>query len=130
MTEKVALLLEDEGIIALDVEQSLAGEGYMVVTATSSSAALQWLADNPPPALAVIDVHLSDGPCVEVAVQLARDAVPFVVHTGSMASEHEVFTKGYWLPKPTSSARLLTAVQQAAGARAGASAPSIDLAPC
>ena len=44
MARKVALLLEDEAMIAIEVESSLKDEGFDVVTFDTCGAALDWLA--------------------------------------------------------------------------------------
>lgn len=62
MTDRVALVLEDEALIAMDVGEALAEKGFFVATAISNEAARRWLADNPPPDVAIIDVGLTDGP--------------------------------------------------------------------
>ena len=72
MTDRVALVLEDEALIAMDVSDALMAKGYSAATVGSSDAARHWLSQNPPPDVAVIDVGLSDGPAHQAAAQLVR----------------------------------------------------------
>ncbi|MGV1848176.1 MULTISPECIES: response regulator [unclassified Rhizobium] len=107
------LLLEDEEIIAMDVERTLldaqAGE---VVCLTSCSDALQWLAERTPD-VAVIDIFLRDGECCKAAEILTQRRVPFVVHSARRrvsSPHHLVFLRGTWLSKPVRPAELTQAV--------------------
>jgi DNA-binding response OmpR family regulator len=108
------MLLEDEPIIALDIERSLSGlfpgqpESF-----PSSAAALAWLADNTPDA-AIIDIVLRDGPCSDVAGILVERGVPFVVHSARRAitdEANDVFRAGKWVSKLSDPSDLIDAVQ-------------------
>lgn len=67
------LIVEDEALLALDLEQSLLELGHVVVgTAASSGAALR-LAGATRPDVALVDVHLLDGPTgVEAGRRIAE----------------------------------------------------------
>jgi len=67
----VVLLLEDEALIAMDVEQTLAAEKLAVVCFASAADGVHWLESNTP-ALAVLDIGLIDGDCDEAAATLTR----------------------------------------------------------
>lgn len=96
------LLLEDEALIALDIESSLREEGLSVTSLNSCAAALEWL-QTATPDLAILDIGLTDGPCHDVAEVLVEQNVPFIVHSGDSKSEYEdtPFSKGIWLNKPS-----------------------------
>ena len=116
MTDRVALVLEDEALIALDVGDALAAKGFFVATASSLAAASRWLADNPLPDVAVIDVNLSDGPSHVIAFSLVSKGVPLVVHSGRPGPrlpEDEAFAKAVWINKPSYADALLDAVEKA-----------------
>lgn len=112
------LLVENEPLIALDLEGMLlsvgAGRIHHVV---SSSEALDWLGDHRPE-LAILDVFVKDGPSISVAGQLRQQRVPFLVHSG-----HTKQGSGYgaaladavWLSKPCTEADLVVAIDQALG---------------
>src|SRR4051812_19241315 len=111
---EVALLLEDEPLIAMDVEASLKAEGFAVACLDSCAAAADWLRSNPPPSVAILDVELRDGPCHEVAQRLIDLEVPFVVHSAIPTSltQDGPFAAGVWLPKPSSTGELMETVQE------------------
>lgn len=111
----VALLLEDEPLIAMDAEQTLEGAGFAVVTVTTSAAAHRFL-DRATPAVAIVDIVLRDGPCHTLAERLAQRQIPFVVHSGDQASHHAdtPFAAGTWLGKPAAAEELRAAVTLAA----------------
>lgn len=76
------LLVEDQMLIAMDVEFMLEDAGISrVVTAPSAADALRRLKDFTPD-LAVLDVNLGSGTSAPVAVELKRRGVPFIFATG------------------------------------------------
>jgi DNA-binding response OmpR family regulator len=78
----VLLLAEEEPTIAILLTDKLQLMGYRVAGPFANCAtALAWLATNTPD-LAILDVHLGDGPCTEVAVELRQRNIPFVVCSG------------------------------------------------
>ncbi|WP_281517770.1 response regulator [Ferranicluibacter rubi] len=108
------LLLEDEALIALDVETMLTEIKAGSVTSIASCAdALKWLAHNTPD-IAIIDIFLRDGECIEVANILVERDVPFVVHSARRKvthNSHRIFLKGVWIPKPALPNNLAQAVK-------------------
>ena len=75
------LLLEDEALIALDVEKTLADAELGKATSVASCAgALHWLENNTPD-VAIIDIFLRDGECDEVAEILVKRGVPLIIHS-------------------------------------------------
>lgn len=109
----VALLLEDEPLIALDVEFTLGEAGFDVTTVASCAEALDWL-DVCRPALVVVDIILRDGPCHEVVEQLVADGIPFLVHSGDHPSMHAdtPLVHGRWVSKPSDGAEMVRAAQE------------------
>ncbi|WP_176733363.1 response regulator [Bosea sp. BIWAKO-01] len=108
------LVLEDEPIVALDIECSLSDAGYDVTATFSTNAtAMDWLTANTPD-MVVLDIGLSDGSSVEVAHRLVAGAIPFIVFTGISASDASVdpvFHAGKWLEKPAPPNRIVEVVQ-------------------
>lgn len=104
------IVLEDEMLIAIDVESSLSEAGFNVAIATNCAQAENLLETLTPDAV-VLDVHLSDGECVGFALKLVARAIPFVVHTGSHApARHEIFSRGVVVHKPAASDDLVAAL--------------------
>lgn len=76
------LIVEDQMLIALDLESMLADEGITkVATANSVRQGLEQL-EKSPPDLAILDINLGSTTSFEVAEALARKGIPFVFATG------------------------------------------------
>ena len=109
-----ALILEDEALIALNLQDELQDAGYAVVGPfTDCSAALDWLRTATPD-MAILDATLNDGSCHSVAAELSRREVPFLIYSGhqedrQLLSEFDHIT---WIEKPVSSVVLVQACQQ------------------
>ena len=108
------VVLEDEALIALDVEEALRDAGFKVLAVISSCAdAHKWLETNSPD-VAVLDIELRDGNCAAIASLLHDRNIPFVVHTGSSSEtardEAPIFLKGRWVSKPNGPSELTDAV--------------------
>jgi DNA-binding response OmpR family regulator len=109
----LVLIVEDETMIAMMVEDELVDAGYAVAGpfATCRSA-LAWLSTNTPN-LAVLDMQLQDGSCRDLAVELRRRGIPFVVYSGSIDTHVTELAGAPWVEKPASGKALLDAVTQA-----------------
>ncbi|TCQ29767.1 light-regulated signal transduction histidine kinase (bacteriophytochrome) [Rhizobium sp. PP-CC-3G-465] len=76
------LLVEDQMLIAMDVEGMLSDHGIQkVLTAASADEALAKLATFKPD-VAILDVNLGTGTSIEVAAELTRRDIPFLFATG------------------------------------------------
>jgi DNA-binding response OmpR family regulator len=105
------LVVEDQALIGMAIEAYLEEIGCAVEPLASCAAALAWLDANTPD-LAVIDFMLRDGPCIDLARELKRRGVPFVIYSGyprpiSMPSE---LLDAPWIEKPADRADLLSAL--------------------
>jgi DNA-binding response OmpR family regulator len=109
-----ALLLEDEPLIAMDMEENLQNSGFEVVHLMSCADANQWINSNHAD-VAIVDIQLTDGSCREVVERLHVTGVPFVVHSGDVAHQHvgTPFEHGIWLSKPSSYDDMIAAVRKA-----------------
>ncbi len=119
------LLLEDEALIALDLEEFLHEAGYRDVIALSACTEAEfWLKANSP-ALAILDPMLRDGVCEDVALVLGPRNVPFVVYSGREPDETGLspFSAGKWLRKPSSPENMLAALEEIARERICRSGP-------
>jgi len=77
------LIVEDDALIALELESTLSEAGYAVVgPAGSVRVALGCLADNGSLAGAVLDINLGDEDVFSVADALSSSRIPFLFLTG------------------------------------------------
>ncbi|MBD2749514.1 response regulator [Microvirga sp. BT688] len=110
----LVLILEDEALIALNVQDELQDAGYMVAGPFSAcSAALEWLRTTTPD-MAVLDTTLKDGHCREIALELSRREVPFLIYSGYQEDQQLLsdFQHITWIEKPVPSGALVQACQQ------------------
>jgi DNA-binding NtrC family response regulator len=105
------LVVEDQTLIAMSIETYLEEAGIAVQTVASIAEARAWLEANAAN-IAIVDFMLKDGPATELAGELNRRAIPFVIYSGypprqSLPSELQGVP---WLEKPTSRDDLLKVV--------------------
>jgi DNA-binding response OmpR family regulator len=103
------LIAEDYDLIGIMLDEELREAGFEVAGPFAScAAALAWLKSETPDA-AILDIQLSDGRCVEVALTLKERRVPFLVLTGEPphAPHEEAFSDAPRLEKPMSQQELL-----------------------
>lgn len=82
LSGKRALIVEDQMLIALDLEQILEEAGLKVIaTVTSPAEALATL-DRELPDVAILDVNLGDGNSEPIGHALRQRGVPFIFATG------------------------------------------------
>ena len=102
------LVLEDEPLIALDLQFAFSDAGAQAFTAANCHDALEVLS-NEPIDVAVLDVDLGDGAtCERVAHDLTKRGLPFVLHTGDLDRSGEFLRKFgvAVIPKPTVSGQV------------------------
>jgi len=107
------LIVEDQMLIAMSTEGYLEDLGYEAEGPfTSGAAALTWLETHSPQA-AILDYSLSDGACSELARELRRRGIPFVIYSGYRPdADRPDEVKGIpWLEKPCSREELLRALR-------------------
>ncbi|WP_201865108.1 response regulator [Microvirga soli] len=110
----LVLILEDEALIALNVQDELQDAGYEVAGPFSAcSAALEWLRTTTPD-MAILDTTLKDGHCREIALELSRREVPFLIYSGYQEDQQHLsdFQHIAWIEKPVPSGTLVQACQQ------------------
>ncbi|MBQ0819349.1 histidine kinase [Microvirga sp. HBU67558] len=110
----LVLILEDEALIALDLQDELQDAGCAVAgPLTSCSAALEWLG-TATPTMAILDTALNDGPCSNVAAELSRREVPFLIYSGHQEKHHVLADLPHlaWIEKPAPPAVVVRACQQ------------------
>ena len=84
MSPPTILIVEDEALIALELEDHFRGQGYEVAVASTIGSAIVRI-EQGGIGLCVLDYHLGDLPCTPVAEALRAHRVPFVICSGSPA---------------------------------------------
>ncbi|KAA6181842.1 GAF domain-containing protein [Thiohalocapsa marina] len=114
-TDKV-LILEDNMIIAFDIEQVLASLGYQnIVLAASVSEALKVI-EQGKPCLAVLDINLGTDNSEPVGRELLALSVPFIFATGYNEQGslfQRLFPKVPFVEKPFDKSDIANAIRQA-----------------
>jgi DNA-binding response OmpR family regulator len=111
------LVLEDEALIAINLQDELQDAGYEVAGPfTTCAAALSWL-ETGTPGLAILDAALNDGPYNDVADELGRRNIPFLIYSGHQESHSLLpdFQHVIWIEKPAPSAVLVQACHRLIG---------------
>ncbi|QND44466.1 response regulator (plasmid) [Rhizobium lusitanum] len=95
------LIIEDELLIAMDLEQMLQDLGFETsVLVSSCLQAEKWLAVHTP-LFAVLDIRVRDGTSESIAHRLVNQGIPFIVSSGTGSGEDDaVFAHGIRVPKP------------------------------
>ena len=113
---KRCLVLDDEYLIAVDVQLILETAGAAAVTNVSSAAdALEMLAAGSSFDLAVLDIKLaSGGGGMTIAAFLSKQGTPFVFLTGLQSDEIEAgpFAETPVVQKPYQAAMLVEAIRR------------------
>jgi CheY-like chemotaxis protein len=118
LSGKRCFVLDDEFLIALDIQQILERAGATHVTSVASAAeALERLGREPKFDLAVLDVKLGgeERNSLDVAAFLQTQGTPFVFLTGMRVDDVHAkkFPNAQVVEKPYDAAALLRAVQHA-----------------
>lgn len=113
-SKKKILVVEDEILLAMELEDALRDGGFDVVGPAGSVAHALALLRKQPPDAAVLDVTLAGEKVTPVATLLKSLGIPFVLASASDAAElarHEVLTDAFNLGKPTDLKRLVHVVR-------------------
>jgi CheY-like chemotaxis protein len=110
---KAVLLVEDVAVTAIAIADALEDAGYSTVGPFASSSEAVAFLKTAKPDFAILDVTLKGGSSVEVARELRRMEVPFLLHTGWMPSDESPseFDGVPWLEKPVKYDSLLGALR-------------------
>ena len=104
------LVVEDEALILIDVEQTLADTGVATVLSAVTADDALAIIDAAPLDAAVLDLHLGrDGWSYDIARRLQEKGVPFVFSSGSV-SVADGFHDVPLVTKPFSSEQLIDAI--------------------
>jgi two-component system, response regulator PdtaR len=114
--DRLVLVVEDEFLIAWDLEYLLRRHGWRVLGPAGSVAeALRLLEGEEAPAVALLDVNLRGEPVTPVAAALRDRGVPFVLASAydRLDLAAPVLAGAPNVGKPTDEARLLAALARA-----------------
>ena len=89
----LCLVIEDQTLVAISIRSYPQNAGMCVHTVASTAEARAWLVSNTAD-VAIIDIMLGDSAATELARELARCAIPFVIYSGHPRAEHTVRTRG------------------------------------
>lgn len=112
-THPTCMIVEDQMLIGLALEAYLEENGFDIAGPfPSKEKALRWLQTEAPD-LALLDIMLADGHCLDLARELKRRGIPFVLYsalpaTAEMPSE---FRGVPWLEKPINRQAVLRALE-------------------
>jgi CheY-like chemotaxis protein len=82
MSRPVILLVDDNAELVNLLARLVEAEGWEAVTALRGRAGLEWIAGDPPPTAAVIDLLLPDMMGYELGAALKKLRIPYVFMTG------------------------------------------------
>lgn len=106
------LVVEDELLVALDIESILSDAGLDVVGPASSAGEALKLIDDSPPDAALLDANLSGEPIDAVAQALSERRIPFAYVTGYGRESLPPAHPAPIVPKPFDAEQLLTAARR------------------
>lgn len=112
--KKQILVVEDEAMIALEIEDALLQAGFDVLGPAGSVAHALKLLDDRRPDAAVLDVTLVGEKVTPVAILLQSLGIPFILATASDSAElarHQILADARNLGKPTDLAHLVDVVR-------------------
>lgn len=122
MTARI-LIIEDEALVAMELRFVLEDLGHEVVATVADAASAREIVRETDVDLALVDIHLSDGPTgVALGRELGQDlgvSVLFMTANPGMVRDGVAGTIGV-LSKPTEEHAVQTAVDYALRRRAGA----------
>ena len=125
MTARI-LIIEDEALVAMELRFVLEDLGHEVVGTVADAAAARRIVRETEVDLALVDIHLSDGPTgVELGRDLANDqnvTVLYMTANPGMVRDGVAGTIGV-LTKPTDERAVQTAVDYALRRRQGEMSP-------
>lgn len=114
------LVVEDEFLIAMDLETILEQNGHTIVGPACSVDAALRLLERERPDVAVLDVNLRGQPVLPVAERLRNLRIPFVLasaYTAADFDEREALANAENVGKPINKRRLVEALDRAVEAQ-------------
>jgi DNA-binding response OmpR family regulator len=109
------LVVEDDFLIAMDVEKTFLDLGCSSVDTVSSCAEGLCRVQHRAYDLVAVDVDLRDGSCARLASYLAEQKTPFVYVSGFQQGDYPGLPPAPWLLKPMSADELAEVVRTLSG---------------
>ena len=107
-TGVTCLIVEDEVLVGMDLENVLCEAGFDARWVASAQGALAAL-ETTLPDIAILDIIIRSVPCTDLARELKRRGIPFLVHSGCFPDEALAELQGApWLGKPAKLSALLS----------------------
>ena len=115
---KRVMIVEDEFLVAMELESELTDQGCVVIGPAGRSAPALAILENETPDAVLLDLNLDGETPTALAEVLTRRRVPFIVVTGysSRHPEPPVLRDAPRLQKPVRSRELLAALTEALAA--------------
>jgi two-component system, response regulator PdtaR len=110
---RLVLVVEDEFLIAMDLELLLRRHGWRVLGPAATVAEALRLLRGETPDVALLDVNLRGEPVTPVAEELRARGVPFVLASAYDGRAVAALANAPSIGKPTDERRLLAALAQA-----------------
>jgi DNA-binding response OmpR family regulator len=111
LRDRVVLVVEDEYYLASDVSRLIASAGARVLGPFPAKDQALAALESERPDCAVLDIHLGQGACFDLADRLRLSQVPFLFFTGyDRDAIPDRFADVTRLEKPTIDSRLVEAV--------------------
>ncbi|HZP98203.1 MAG TPA: response regulator [Reyranella sp.] len=104
------LIVEDDPLIALDLEQIVKGAGGRVVGPTGRVSKARELVARERPDAAVLDVRLASGDTLGLADELLRCGIPFLFQTSDRSAVNERHGGAVILAEPFRPEQLIDAL--------------------
>jgi DNA-binding response OmpR family regulator len=105
------MIVEDDALIGMALEDDFTAAGYEVAGPFVTSAAALAALHVRKPDVAMLDTVLKDGPCLDLALELRRRSVPFMVYSGYDEAHQNApeLASVLWIGKPTLHSDLVSA---------------------
>lgn len=112
------MIVEDELLIALDMESAFRDAGAEIVGPFTTVAAALDAAESEPVSLAVLDVRLGRGTTEKVSDRLAQRGIPFLFYSGQALPPgmREKCSRAVFVDKPATQEELVGAAARALAA--------------
>lgn len=122
LSGRVVMLMEDEFLIAMDIEDELRACGAEVLGPFARVCDGLKALETAEPCAAVLDVNLADGEVYPIADRLARKAKPIVFSTGMNAPGEliQMFGEVKVCRKPANAKEVVSALEEALRRQAAA----------
>ena len=119
---KKVLLVEDEAIIAMDLDMSLSDLGWDVIGPASTAAQAFSLIEADTPDIAILDFNIRGGTSEQIAISLLEKSVPVVFLSGDRTTTQiESLKDCRVVSKPVLIKHLQSVLTEILGAAEGAS---------